>query len=67
LVLAACSGGGSEDEAGDDRDEPAATTTTTEPAALPADYEGYTSAVYGDDANWLCRPDRNDPCAHTWP
>ena len=59
LILAACSGGGG-DDAGDDRDQPAATTTTTEPVALPADYEGYTSAVYGDDANWLCRPDRPD-------
>jgi hypothetical protein len=64
LILAACSGGGGDDEAGDDRDEPAPTTTTTEPVALPADYEGYTSAVYGDDASWLCSPDlRDDACA----
>ena len=63
LVLAACSGGGGDDEAGDDRDEPA-TTTTTEAVALPADYEGYTSAVYADDASWLCRPDvPDDACA----
>jgi Protein of unknown function (DUF3089) len=63
LILAACSGGG-DDKAGDARDEPAATTTTTEPAALPADYEGYTSAVYGDDASWLCSPDLpDDACA----
>jgi hypothetical protein len=63
LVLTACSGGGGDDEAGENRDEPAATTTTTEPA-LPADYEGYSSAVYGDDASWLCRPDvPDDACA----
>ena len=63
LILAACSGGG-DDEAGDARDEPAAASTTTEPVALPADYEGYTSAVYGDDASWLCRPDvPDDACA----
>jgi hypothetical protein len=27
-------------------------------------YPGYTSAIYGDDANWLCRPDTNDVCDH---
>ncbi len=63
LILAACSGGGGDDQAGDEGDQAAATTTTTEPVALPADYEGYTSAVYGDDANWLCRPDADDACS----
>ena len=33
-----------------------AATTTTEPAALPAGWEGYSSATYADDAHWLCKP-----------
>ena len=57
LILAACSGGGG-DKAADDA-EPA-TTTTTRPVALPSDYQGYTSAVYSVDANWLCEPGRAD-------
>ena len=58
LILTACSGGGG-DKASDEP-EPDATTTTTQPVALPSDYEGYTSAVYGDEANWLCEPGRAD-------
>ena len=36
------------DDAGD-------TATTTAPE-LPAGYAGHTSAIYADDANWLCKP-----------
>jgi len=27
-------------------------------------YPGYQSALYGDPASWLCRPDQDDPCDH---
>ncbi|HEV7732877.1 MAG TPA: DUF3089 domain-containing protein [Candidatus Binatia bacterium] len=27
-------------------------------------YPGYTSAIYADPANWLCRPDMDDVCDH---
>jgi len=55
VAAAACSGGdggGGErtgTEGGDD-------TTSTQAAELPAGYEGYTSDIYGDDANWMCKP-----------
>jgi hypothetical protein len=43
---------------------PAATTTVAEPAALPAGYDGYMSEIYGDDANWICKPGTaDDVCA----
>src|SRR5262245_46960132 len=58
LILAACSGGGGDGKAADDAGP--ATTTTTQPVALPSDYQGYTSAVYSVDANWLCEPGRPD-------
>jgi len=59
LVAAACSGD-DDDAASDD----AGTTTTTEAAALPAGYEGYTSELYSDDANWLCKPGiQDDVCS----
>ncbi|HET8619330.1 MAG TPA: DUF3089 domain-containing protein [Acidimicrobiales bacterium] len=54
LAAAACSGGGDGDEAGDGPGGDAA--TTSEPAALPAGWEGYSSATYADDAHWLCKP-----------
>lgn len=39
-------------------------TSTT--VALPADYEGYTSELYADDANWLCKPGKQgDLCTET--
>jgi hypothetical protein len=59
LVAAACSG--DDDSAGRD-DAPATTTTDTsgEAAALPEGYEGYTSELYADDANWLCKPGKQD-------
>ena len=41
------------DEAGTEGGED---TATTEAAELPAGYEGYTSDIYADDANWLCKP-----------
>ena len=62
LLLAACSGDdGADDDggAGDDAaGEASGTEATQGPAAapLPADYEGYASEQYADDANWLCRP-----------
>src|SRR5262249_54227261 len=34
-------------------------------APIPANpYPGYSSAIYSDKANWLCRPDKNDVCDH---
>lgn len=41
------------------------TTTTTEAEGegvtdVVDPYDGYTSDVYGDDANWICRPDLSD-------
>ena len=33
--------------------------------AAPGDpYDGYSSAIYGDPAHWLCRPDTDDVCDH---
>jgi hypothetical protein len=58
LVAAACSGGDDDDSAS--RDEAEDATTTTEAAALPEGYEGYTSERYADDANWLCKPGKQD-------
>jgi hypothetical protein len=53
-VVAACTGGdGGDDEAGAEGGED---TATTEAAELPAGYEGYTSDIYADDANWMCKP-----------
>ena len=52
LVAAACSG----DDDSASRDDAGNATTTTEAVALPAGYEGYTSELYADDANWLCKP-----------
>jgi hypothetical protein len=36
------------------------------PAAAQAEnpYPGYQSAIYANDANWLCRPDMDDVCDH---
>jgi len=56
LVAAACSG--DDDSAGSDDAQD--TTTTTEAVALPEGYEGYTSELYADDANWLCKPGKQD-------
>jgi hypothetical protein len=40
--------------------------TTTTVAALPADYEGYASELYADEANWLCKPGKaGDVCTET--
>lgn len=38
------------------------TTTTT--AAAPSPYADYTSALYADDAAWLCRPGLADDVCH---
>jgi len=32
--------------------------------AVTNPYPGYTSALYGDHAHWLCRPDTDDVCDH---
>jgi hypothetical protein len=52
VLAAACSS--SDDGAVSGGDGASETTTTT--SALPAGYAGHTSAVYADDANWLCKP-----------
>jgi hypothetical protein len=52
VLAAACSS--SDDGAGSRGDGASETTTTT--SALPAGYAGHASAVYADDANWLCKP-----------
>jgi Protein of unknown function (DUF3089) len=46
-------GDGDADGSGGDDDRAAADGGRVE---LPADYEGHTSEVYADDANWLCKP-----------
>jgi hypothetical protein len=63
LTVTALLGGCSwDDDAGAGRDDEAA--DAADPAGadveLPADYEGYTSEVYADDAHWLCKPDIDD-------
>jgi hypothetical protein len=66
LLAAACSSDDSDDAGGGDGnsggDGGAATTEATEAeaAALPAAYESHDSEVYGDDANWLCKPGIED-------
>jgi hypothetical protein len=62
LALAAAACSGDDDSGGSDDAED--TTTDTEAAALPEGYEGYTSELYADDANWLCKPGiADDVCA----
>ena len=34
------------------------------PARAADPYPGYESAIYGNPANWLCRPDTDDVCDH---
>jgi pimeloyl-ACP methyl ester carboxylesterase len=51
LAATACSASDDDDGADDAGD----TATTTAPE-LPAGYSGHTSAIYADDANWLCKP-----------
>ena len=34
------------------------------PARAADPYPGYESAIYGDPAHWLCRPDTDDVCDH---
>lgn len=53
---AACSG---DDDGGSEGDE-AASSTSAPVAALPQGWDGYSSDTYADEANWLCRPDRDD-------
>lgn len=58
LALAvACSGG--DDGGGRPGGAAGAGRATTGTAALPAGYEGYTSKVYADDDNWLCKPGKD--------
>jgi hypothetical protein len=52
LLGAACSS--SDDDSAGSGEAGGADTSTAE--TLPAGYAGHTSAVYADDANWLCKP-----------
>lgn len=58
-LLGGCSSG---DDADAERDGEAAEAGGRAGAdvELPADYEGYTSEVYADDAHWLCKPGIDD-------
>jgi Protein of unknown function (DUF3089) len=58
LLLAAACSSSDDTGAGSGEDDAAAATTTT--SALPAAYAGHSSAVYADDANWLCKPGTAD-------
>jgi hypothetical protein len=69
-LAGACSSGddtNADDESGDGLEQAGdggGTGTTAEAAPLPDGYEGYTSDLYADDANWLCRPGKaDDVCA----
>lgn len=68
-AVAACSDDDGTTEAGttqpgDGGGSAGGNTSTT--VALPADYEGYTSELYADDANWLCKPGKQgDLCTET--
>jgi hypothetical protein len=58
VAVAACSGSDDEPEG-----EAGPATTGTEAPALPDGWEGYSSDVYADEANWLCRPGKDgDVC-----
>src|SRR5918993_878397 len=65
-LAGACSSGddtNADDESGDGLEQAGdggGTGTTAEAAPLPDGYEGYTSDLYADDANWLCRPGNAD-------
>jgi len=54
-MLAVACDDGSGDEAGAEGSDAA--------ADAPVLYEGDASDVYADEANWICRPDRDDWCA----
>jgi hypothetical protein len=51
----------SDDESSDPTTTTEATTTTTASGTLER-YEGATSEVYADLANWVCHPDAEDVC-----
>jgi hypothetical protein len=52
LALAACSGDDGEGSARNGGADP--------DAPLPAGYANHQSELYGDDANWLCKPSKRD-------
>jgi pimeloyl-ACP methyl ester carboxylesterase len=54
LVGAACSG--DDDSKADD----AAGAPPDQPAEVVDPYDGHTSEIYGDTANWICHPDKTD-------
>jgi hypothetical protein len=61
VLVAACSSG---DTGEDDAAAGGDATNEAGEVALPAGYDGYTSATYADDARWLCRPGlTDDVCA----
>jgi Protein of unknown function (DUF3089) len=65
-LAAACSSGddGGDEGATDGTASGDGTATTAEAAPLPAAYEDYSSELYADDANWLCKPGMaDDVCA----
>jgi hypothetical protein len=56
----------SEDVVSTEGEQELETTNLAEPeiSELPDGYEGYVSATYTDDANWICRPGKaDDVCA----
>src|SRR5262245_15209915 len=68
LLAAACSG----DDDGADRGAGASGDAAnaeardadgTGTAEVETPYPGYRSDVYADDANWLCKPGRDDACS----
>lgn len=71
---ASCSGGsdgGGAPEGAGSGSRPAGGTSPSAPAPGPGPgpgkavaYRGFRSAQYADPGNWLCRPDRDDPCDH---
>ncbi len=62
LVAGACAGDDDTDAGGDEGDGAASEPTTTPTTAATATdpYDGYTSELYADGQNWLCRPDGDD-------
>ena len=59
VLVGACSGddgGGTGDDGGDTTETTEADEADEAAVELPADYEGYESTVYADDARWLCKP-----------
>lgn len=68
VILTACSGSSSDVGAGATGSDATGTTAGDQPTdatAVPAEFAGHTSAIYSQDANWLCRPGGAvDHCTH---